>query len=358
MEMPTSRAALFWVPVLVFFCPGCPRPQPEVLIEVEPIYITYLKTGDHARVADMDADEAFARAEERFRKREFSPALKLYRMVGENAKDSETRRNAWHNAGLCAMSLEDFARALDFFTMALSEPADDAEHALTRTLQGRALAKLGRWDDATEAFRRALAAEALPTRALAEALVWDARAALVRDDLRSAELRLEEAQGVLLDSVRIRDQQGHGLLAQSYFYRAEIFRSMARRLKMRLPRARMERDLSTRRELFRQAEDYYSIAIRVRHGLWSVRAGYGLGMMAEEFAGDLLAAEVPADLDAASRELYFQELEPYIRGILDEARDYYARTIKLAARMKFENEWVRKCEVRRDALAERLKAPR
>jgi len=353
-----SRAALVCVPLLAVVCLGCPRPQPEILIEVEPIYITYLKTGDGARVADMDADEAFARAEERFRKQEFSDARKLYRMVGQNSKDSETRRNAWHNAGLCSMSLEDFASALELFERAMGETADDEEHAMTRALMGQCLAKLGRWDDARQAFRLALATEALPTKVRAEALVWDARGAVVADDLKRAEVRLAEAQGVLHDTIRIRDQQGNELLAQSYFYRAEIFRVMARRLKMLLPQERMERDLAARRELFRQAEDYYSVAIRVRHHLWSIRAGYALGMMAEEFARDLQAAEVPEDLDAASRELYFQELEPYVKGILAEARDYYDRTVKLAGRMKFENEWVEKCATRHEALVGRLKATR
>jgi tetratricopeptide (TPR) repeat protein len=353
-----SRALTLWVFVLASLCLGCPRPQPEILIDVEPIYITYLKTGDGVRLADLDADQAFARAEECFRKQEFSDARKLYRMVGGNAEDSETRRNAWHNAGLCSMSLEDYADALVLFERAMGETASDEEHALTRALLGQCLAKLGRWDDARDAFRRALATEVLPSKVRAEALVWDARGAMVGDDLKRAEIRLAEAQGVLLDTVRIRDQQGNELLAQSYFFRAEIFRVMARRLKMVLPQERMERDLATRRELFRQAEDYYSIAIRVRHDLWSVRAGYALGMMAEEFARDLQAAEVPEDLDAESRALYFKELEPFVKGILAEARDYYDRTIKLAARMAFENEWVGKCEARRDALVNRLKASR
>lgn len=349
-----SRALILWVVVLASLCLGCPRPQPEILIDVEPIYITYLKTGDGVRLADLDADQAFARAEERFRKQEFSDARKLYRMVGENAEDSETRRNAWHNAGLCSMSLEDYADALALFERAMGETASDEEHAMTRALLGQCLAKLGRWDDAHTAFRLALATEALPSKVRVEALVWDARGAMVGEDLKRAEIRLAEAQGVLHDTVRIRDQQGNALLAQSYFFRAEIFRAMARRLKMLLPQERMERDLATRRELFRQAEDYYSIAIRIRHELWSVRAGFALGMMAEEFARDLQAAEVPEDLDPAARELYFEELEPYVRGILAEARDYYERTIKLAARLAFENEWVVKCEARRDALAGRL----
>ena len=353
-----GRAAPLWILVLGGLCLGCPRPQPEILIEVEPIYITYLKTGEGLRVADLNADEAFARAEERFLRRDFSDARKLYRMVGENAESSETRRNAWHNAGLCSMSLEDYPSAAELFERALAEAATDEEHAMTRALMGQCMGKLGRWEDASAAFRLALSTEVLPPRARAEALVWDARAAMVREDLKRAELRLTEAQGVLLDTVRIREQQGHELLAQSYFFRAEIFRSLALRLKMRLPQERMERDLAARRELFRQAEDLYSTAIRIRHGLWSVRAGHGLGMMAEEFARDLQAAEVPEDLDAASRELYFQELEPFVRGILIEARDYYDRTIQLAARMKFENEWVLKCVNRRDALLARLKAER
>ena len=81
-------------------------------------------------------------------------------------------------------------------------------------------------------------------------------------------------------------------------------------------------------------------------------------MMAEEFARDLQAAEIPEDLDPESREFYFKELEPFVKGILAEARDYYDRTVKLAARMKFENEWVEKCEARRDSLVGRLKATR
>ena len=348
------RAALVSLTLMAVFCLGCPRPQPEILIEVEPVYITYLKTGDEVRFTDMDADEVFERAEERFRDREFSDARKLYRMVGRDAKSSETRRNAWHNAGLCSMSLEDYADALNLFERATREVATDEDHAMTRALLGQSLAKLGRWRDATESFRRALATEVLPSRVRAEALVWDARGAVVGDDLRRAELRLSEAQGILHDTIRIRDQQGNELLAQSYFLRGEIFRSMARRLKMRLPQERMERDLSARRELFRQAEDYYSTAIRVRHGIWSVRAGFALGMMSEAFAMDLQGAEVPDDLDAELRELYFKELEPFVKGILVEARDYYERTIKLAGRMKFENEWVEKCAAHRDALNKRL----
>lgn len=346
-----SRAAFLWIPAFALLIPGCPRPTPEILIEVDPIFITYLKTGDGPRVADMDTDEALSEAEELFRRGDFSAARKLFRMMGNHATTSEIRRDALHNAGLCSMTLEDFADALDLFERALAEEADDAEHAMTRALQGQCLARLGRWGDTSEAFRRALATPSLPTLVRAEALVWDGRGALVREDLHHAELRLEEAQGILFDTVRIRDQQGHSLLAQAYFFRAEIFRILARRVKMHLPQERMERDFAAKRSLFRQAEDNYAVAIRVRHGRWSCRSGYSLGMMAEEFARDLRTAEVPPDFDKESRELYFQELEPFVQKILGEARDYYERTIRLAARLKIENEWVEKCKTRRDALA-------
>ena len=341
----------FWVPAFAFFVIGCPRPSPEILIEVDPIYITYLKTGDGPRVADMDTDEVLSEAEELFRGGDFSAARKLFRMVGNHATTSEIRRDALHNAGLCSMTLEDFSDALDLFERALAETADDAEHAMTRALQGQCLARLGRWDETPEAFRRALATPSLPSLVRAEALVWNGRGALVREDLHNAELRLKEAQGILLDTVRIRDQQGHSLLAQAYYYQAEIFRIMARRVNIRLPQERMERDLAAKLTLFRQAEDYYSVAIRIRQGIWSCRSGYSLGMMAEEFARDLRTAEVPPDFDKESRELYFQELEPFVQRILGEASDYYDRTIRLAARLKFENEWVEKSKTRRDALA-------
>jgi len=353
LPLPLLALPLLALPLLALLLPGCPRPVPETVLETEPIYITYLRTGGEGRVTDLDTGEVLREAEARFRAGDFAAAARLYGLVAENATDPVLRRDAAHNAGLCALSLDDLALAAERFDRALA--GTDAEAGETHALRGQCLARLGRWSEASEDFRRALAAETLSGAMRAEVLVWDARGALVARDWHRGELRLAEAQGILFDTVRIREQQGHELLAQSFFHRGEIFRALAREVPMVLPQERMERDLAARRALFRQAEDHYSLAIRVRHPEWSVRAGLSLGLMAEEFAGDLQASEIPSDFSPEERVVYFRELDPYVRAILGEAKDYYERTLALAGRMGFENPWVDRCRERLDALGPRLR---
>ena len=336
---------------------GCPSRTPAVTVVIDPIYITYLEKSGGLRFQTMDADEVFSSAEKRFMAGDFAEARRLYLMVAREEKGQEALHTAWHDAGLCSVALGDFASAEAQFSKALKSAATPADRALSQALLGRVRARLGEWGKAGVDLDEALAAGVLPPLAEAEVRVLLARASLMKGQFSEAERNLDAGQRLLIDQLTMKEQQGHALLAESYHLRGEVFRRLSDKIKLQLPQHRMELDLDDKRDLFRQAEEYYSVSVRVRNSIWSVRSGLAMGQMAEAFAGGLQAAELPEDFNSEERRVYFEQLAPFVRSILVEARDYYARTLKLANRMEFKNQWVKQCAERLDAMQARLKRP-
>jgi hypothetical protein len=277
-------------------------------------------------------------------------AANQFEAAAAQATDPSSRARLVFNAALCVQELQQPARVR---ALLQGGPEGLPLEALPRfhLLLGDSLAALGDWQGAGGEF----------SLGLEEARTWDPgpaiRAALLLGDARVkfAGGRLHEATGALeqattlvLDNTPLRQQRANELLARIFYHHGLVFQRLSLSVKLRLPVERMSRDLALKRNLFKKAEELYMLGVQVRHETWSIRCGHALGVMAEDFAKDLQASELPTDLDEGSRRLYFQELAPYITAVQQEALGYYEKTDRLANRLGFKGPWV---DRNREALA-------
>ena len=82
---------------------GCPRTPDKkaVVIELDPMYFTLLKSGDSLEVKNFDLQEMFDRAGKLFEAGRCSEAKRLYMAVADSAPDASTKGLALFNAALC-----------------------------------------------------------------------------------------------------------------------------------------------------------------------------------------------------------------------------------------------------------------
>jgi tetratricopeptide (TPR) repeat protein len=285
--------------------------------------------------AEAAAFEALRRGELEIAANHFEAAQALATSVPGQARLA-------FNAALCAHQLHQWARVR---ALLLRGPRGlpEAELARFHLLLGEAEAALGNWEGAGGSFAAGLVlSQAKDPGAELQAglLLGDARVKFAAGRLHEAQGLLEDATTLLLDATPLRQQRGHELLARVFYHHALIYQRLCRAVKLRLPVERMTRDLSLKRSLFKKSEELFMLGVQVRHQVWSIRCGHALGVLAEDFAADLQASELPPDLDEDARRLYFQELEPYVLAVQREALGYYEKTDRLARRLGFTGPWV------------------
>ncbi|MEL6180330.1 MAG: hypothetical protein AAFS10_15315, partial [Myxococcota bacterium] len=140
-------------------------------------------------------------------------------------------------------------------------------------------------------------------------------------------------------------------IAASQFGLSRVYHALFREIKLTLPVERMETDLEDKAQLFRQAQARYLRTIRGGNPYWASASRYYLAKMYEDFYADILAAEIPDELDEEQTTFYFDELRSKIRPLMEQAMRFYEKTIILSERDGVDNDFTRRTQ---DSL-ERLK---
>lgn len=166
---------------------------------------------------------------------------------------------------------------------------------------------------------------------------------------RQAQDNLVEAERDYRDALRVyRDHRDHprlralGAVSRAQFQIGEIYRTLFKRIRFRLPLEAMERAWVEKATLFLKAQRAFLDTVRLPNEYWAVAGGQRLGLLFEEMVFDLLDAEVPPALDPETRTVYEEELRRTVRPYVERAVDLYETNLEISARLGQDSDWVRK----------------
>lgn len=350
-------AALLSLGLLLLGLAGCPRQsdQDQVqLVELEPMFFTILKSGTHTTVKDFDIAELFDRAEKLFKQGKVSQAKKIYLMIAEDASETGTAGLAWFNIALCELTVDKPGAALEALLKAETTVETDEERLHVALLRVQALEMSGEWDRLKELGTELLQKE-LPGLWSARVNLMMGQALTQEDSLAQAQLYLQTGLDLLLSQMGLKEQYRDRLVASAYFRLGTVFRKQFERVKFKLPVDRMVIDMSDKLALMRQAEKLYLDAVTTRNHEWSPRAGFEVARLYENFALDLMQAEVPADFDELERQVYTEELNAKLLPFLRRAEDILHKNVTMADTYRFSPKWRKKSQDKAKKITEMIK---
>ena len=321
---------------------GCAGTSP--VIEMDPVTFQGVRTGDGIRVDTLDPDVLFDEAAAAWREGRTRVSAERYEKFLALFSSHRHVLHALFNAGLARESLEEWSPARAHFEAYLAEVK-------------------GRGDRLDALFRLASCQEALedwPALAVsAEALIQGgmdppetARAWVLRGLSHHHLGELAAGEDAFLKVLELHRAGRHlhrfgpeVRVALAQYMIGEIYRALFEEVPLKMPLERMRVDLEDKSEFLLKAQHAYLRAVRLRDRNWSLAAGFRIGEVYERFYADLIKAEVPAELDAADVELYFDELREQIQPVLRRAISVYERNLRLSERTRArDGEWARRTQ--------------
>jgi hypothetical protein len=345
------RSRLFFLVILATMMSGCPRPPDEKtpVVELEPLFITILKTGDKLEVKDFDQSELFARGQEQFEAGEIAKARRTYLLMARESNDAEVKGIAWFNVALCEMSLERPGAAREAVASARPHIQDPETLVHLELIELKSLAALGEWEQVRSRGGEVARKEMAPGW-LAQVQLLSGRAEFQAGKLPAADAFFRQSLDTILNNLSLKDQYGNAMLAEIYFRRGQVLRRLFDGLKFKMPLSRMSVDMADKLSLMRQAEEHFLNAVRTRSVEWSPRAGYQNAELYHAFGLDLLQAEVPDDLSDEEVTIYQEELAKKVLPLLRKSQNVHSNNFGMCKTYRFTSPWCDKSKARRTEL--------
>lgn len=325
---------------------SCAGSQQQRTVRMEPMRLTTVEEGGETRVEVVDPEILFREAREAADEDEHVEAARKFRLLVEHFPDSRWAGAARFNAGVALERAGRCREALPCFRGVVEHAPEtkDAHDALFR--MARCHERLEQWAEAEEALGRLLAPEyeGIVAMERLEARVRRGRARGELGRLAGAEEDYEAALAIHrrhLDEPAVKQSRW---VSMAHFRIGEIYRGLFEQIRFELPLERMRRDLRDKSHLLLRAQKAYMRTVRLQHRDYAVVAGYRLGALYERMYEDMLAAEVPEDLDRREIEVYYEELRDRARPLVEKAVEVYERNVRMAQRMGRQGEWARKSE--------------
>jgi tetratricopeptide (TPR) repeat protein len=316
---------------------------PEERITLDPMVL--LAEADGV-VRPVDPKTLFAEASEDYARRHWEAARRKFLDVARLFPESKTAPHALFNAGLALVRLERFEEALALFQEAAGRfraPRDvwDALHQ-SAVVQ----LELKRWPELLESTSRLLEGAPLKVTERVETTVRAGLAHHGLGELALAERRFDEALALVRQHGDVPGLSENALVSQSQYLTGAIYQDLFSSIRFRLPVETMKRDLNDKSAFFLEAQSAYLRCVRLGNRSWAVAAGYQLGRLYEDFYRDMMAAEIPAELDVEERQIYFEELKTLIRPLVVRAIEVYERNLGMSDRLGGGGEWAEKTAAR------------
>jgi len=328
-------------------------------IALEATHVIVLDQGGRPAVVMGDERELFDEAVLAYERGDVLTARGIYTTLLQAHPDSKWRDLYAYNRGLVSLRLEDFREASRDFEAAAAGARSEADARDARFHQGLAWAGLGQWQAAAQVFEDLQATEGVAAQRVEQ---------LVRAGVcRQRAYQYDRARAHYREAVQIFEQttdlylQYHPTWAARAQYQAgDLYAERFSQVPLMLPLDRMRDDLETKGRLLLHSQNAFLKAIRLKDHYWALAAGYRIGQVYEDFYADLHAAEVPADLDAEAREVYFTELKRRVAPLIRRAIEVYRKNLEMGHRVHADNEWMQKSEAglkKLEALLSTLPAP-
>ncbi len=335
---------------------GCPRTPDKtaVVIELEPMYFTLLKSGDSVEVKNFDLQEMFDRAGKLFEAGRCSEAKRLYMAVASSAPEASTRGLALFNAALCELALGKPGASVALLEQA-EKLVDPEEGARVAVLKMQALVELGRFEEVLRL------GEVFLKDPLAAEFAWSAHTSMaaamaVDGEYTLAEEHLHKALALLLEHTPIPEQYRNREIARVYFKMGLIYRDLFNHIEFHLPVERMTVDMTDKLAILRHAEELFLACVRLREPNFSPRAGIQIARLYEGFAISLLQAEVPTDLTELELQVYQEELNARVIPFLQRAAEIFGRTVNLCATNRFPAQWLKRASAGKDRVEQQIES--
>jgi len=359
MRAPLAFAIAFTLLIALAGCGGAAR-KDDPVHHFDPLEFKAQATPAGPKVYIRDFNTLFEEAMDHYRAKRFDDAIARFDLILKEFPKHAGLVAAQFNAGLAADGKGDHAEAAKRFgdVLVRAKGKRDARDAMFRLMT--AYEKLGRWKDLVALVRPVLddaqAAAAIGGKlGLLDELEARARLGIAMrkaGDVPAAEKMLKSATRIYLDRREVLLVAQSEWVPRAYLEQGSIYRDLFGSIRFRLPVEKMERDLDDKSSLFLKAQEAYLRAVRLHHPEFSVAAGFELGQLYERFVDDLDQAEVPADFDKESLEIYREELWKHTAPLVRHAIDIYRRNLTLAEELRAKGDW----RVKTEAQLKRMEA--
>ena len=330
--------------LLLLLVAACASTQTRVEeVALDPTHVIVLDKGGRSAVVMGDERELFDEAVQAYERGDLLTARGIYTTLLSAHPDSKWVDLYAYNRGLVSMRLEDFREALRDFDAAAAGARTSADARDARFHGGIALAGLGQWQAAAEVFEDLSVTEGVAAQRV-EQLV---RAGICRQrawQYDKARAHYREAVQIYEHSTDLYLQYHPTWAARAQYQAGDLYAERFAEVPLLLPLERMRVDLETKGRLLLHSQNAFLKAIRLKDHYWALASGYRIGQIYEDFYADLHAAEVPADLDAEAREIYFVELKRHVAPLVRRAIEVYRKNLEMGRRVHADNEWMQKSE--------------
>jgi hypothetical protein len=336
---------------------GCATSSTQATIELEPTRIIAIVKDGQRVVEVLDPQVLYREAHAAFRDGDLEAAARKYGLIVEHFPTSRYGLVSRFNGGLALEKLARYAEAIPYFEALIAEVpgSKDAHDALFRLAVCQQA--LEQWDASMTTLDRILKPEWTDLVPIDQAEAYSLRglARYRKGDLALAERDFLAALDVHHQHMGELVYLGSGPVSRAQFQIGEIYLELFRSIQFRLPLERMAHDLEDKSNYFLKSQNAFLKVVRYHHPDYAVKAGYKLGALFEQYYNDMLAAEVPRDLEAYELQVYFEELKKQVRPLLEKAIDVYERNIQMGERIGQQDEWLRRTEASLGRLKELLK---
>jgi tetratricopeptide (TPR) repeat protein len=354
--MPIARLHTITTLTAALLLAGCAttRPEPEPAgptVELDPMVLK----ARNGKVQALQARPLFKAATEAYSRGRYEEALEKFKTIVEEFPDTKYAPHALFNAGLAAMRLQRWEEGLGYqrrARKALAGGRDEWDALLQVSL---CLEKLKRWPEL-----RKTALEILKKGKLGITGRVEARARLGMARFHTGRLALAERafDRVLADYRKnngVPSLRNNAYVSQAQYFIGEIYRGLFDSIRFRLPVERMKRDLTDKSAFFLKGQSAYLRCVRFQHEYWAVAAGYRLGKLYEDFYDDMMAAEVPPELDDEDKKVYYAELRNHIKPLVIRAIEVYERNLGMSDRLGQDGDWAKKTRASLDRMRDILR---
>ncbi len=329
------------------------RPAPSVStapgdathVEMDTIKLEATHSPAGIQIDSYDAQELFDRGGQALTDKRLDDAIRYYDKLLTGFPDSPYNRSALYNRGLAQRDKKDWPAAIASFRSMAEQYADhiDAKDALFQL--GACHAEKEDWSASRDVFARILSRKDLTADDRIEAMARRGFAQLNLGDLDTAEASF---MGLLAYRSTIDKEERLAtdfFLAFAQYNLGQIFHKRFQAAPIRLPEARMEKDLELKAKLLLTAQRRYIEAIKFGHPGWASAAGFQVGSLYEELYASFMSAPVPAELSAEAREVYIDELHKKIRILLEKSLKWYRENLLMVERMGVATDWAAKSKL-------------
>lgn len=347
--MLPSRLALTLVAILA----GCATTVPHETIVLDPLV---LRRGDGGKVEVADAKRMFEAASAAYEAGRYDAAAGMFKEVADLFPTTAYAAHAHFNGALALQRLkrwEDAAAELRLARKAMSGTADirDVLYQLSRCYD-----HLERWRPLVKVSKELLKSPALSVQDRVEGRARLGVAYYRLGRLAEAEREILTALEDHRQNLSVPSLKQNVYVAHAQYVIGAIYQDLFTLIKFKLPVESMRRDLTDKSNFFVKSQNAYLACIRLNEAEWSVAAGFQLGKLYEDFYEDMMAAEVPPELDESDKKEYFEELKRHVKPLVVRAIDVYERNLGMSDRFGRATEWTQKTVMRLERMRDVLRA--